>query len=427
MMALIPSRYLMSLQIRLPYCVEMMIIILQRIHPDNREESVIMKLKGFAVLSFLVVASFSISFASSSVNAHPTNSYTLAQAETPSARYLPGFVFDPINQRTMMFGGGHGNTEYGDSWVFDYINGTWTELVLSTTPSPRHSCVMVYDSAHEVIILFGGYNGTSPSSETWVFDCASEVWTEMTPELSPPDRMSHAMVYDSVNDRVLLFSGYGPNGPEVDDTWAYDYTTNTWEAMSPITAPHERYGAACVYDEVNESMVIYGGNDNGHFSDTWSYHYSTDTWTDLSPTSHPLRLKWSVMTYDSVNQKSILFGGDIAYPSISNETWVYDSATNEWVEQEPSNAPAAREAFGFTYDSVHEKAILFGGTEGDDVNLFNDTWTYDYATDAWTKITGIMAEVPGQLDPLLIFSVVAFGVTVLVIVYVSYNKRLVVK
>ena len=313
----------------------------------------------------------------------------LAQETGPSNRYLPAFTYDLINERVMMFGGGTNDGEFGDTWVFNYETQLWTELNFETTPTSRHSAVMVYDSADEVIILFGGWNGTSQATDTWIFDCETEVWTEVSPEVSPPGRMSHAMVYDSVNDKVILFSGYGTDGPNDDDTWIYDYTTNTWEEMNPSESPHARYGAGSVFDENNESMIIFGGNSGGYFSDTWSYDYTTNIWTEMNPSTHPPALKWSCMTYDSVNQKSILFGGDNVLNQEVNRTWIYDSSIDEWEEREPTIAPPAREAFGFTFDPVNEKAILFGGTLNIPGTL-NDTWAYDYASNMWEK----MGELP---------------------------------
>lgn len=384
-----------------------------------------MRYQEFIVLSLLVVMSISIPVTTSTTIVQITNTHVLAQTEIPSARFLPGMIYDPVNERVMMFGGGYGDDLYGDTWIFDYETKTWTELALSTSPMSRHSHVMVFDSTNEVIVLFGGYNGTSPSSDTWVFNCASEIWTEVTPEMSPPDRMSQAMVYDSVNEKVLLFSGYGPDGPFVDDTWAYDYATNTWEEMSPAVSPHARYGAAYAFDEVNESMIIFGGNSNGYFSDTWSYQYLVDTWIELAPTTHPQPLKWSSMTYDPTNQKSILFGGDIGYPLVSNETWIYDSTSNEWVEREPVNTPSGREAFGFTFDSVNEKAILYGGSlgTGNTADLFNETWTYDYLTNTWIEIGQVIDDDLIELDPFLLLSTITLGVVVLVIVFVYLKKR----
>ncbi|MCK5151296.1 MAG: hypothetical protein KAQ65_05640 [Candidatus Thorarchaeota archaeon] len=371
-----------------------------------------------AVLVFLTVTPLA-----SSMSYTPMVSNVLAQDATPSSRYLPGFVYDPVNDRIMMFGGSNDDDLFDDTWVLNTTSGIWTELALDTSPIPRHSGVMVYDSADEVIILFGGHNGTSWACDTWVFDCNTESWTEMIPDITPPGRGSHAMVYDSVNDRVLLFSGYGDTGPVVSDTWAYDYNSNTWEEKAPSESPHARYGAGYVFDEVNESMIIFGGNSNGYFSDTWSYDYASDTWTELNPTTHPQALKWSQMVYDSNEHKTIHFGGDSTLSRPQNETWIYDSTTNSWEEREPTIAPPAREAFGFTYDPVNEKAVLFGGTLHNP-EVMNDTWAYEYTTNTWEELDYSPDEAPVPMDPLIVLvSISSVGIVIIIVAVLLMKRR----
>jgi N-acetylneuraminic acid mutarotase len=223
------------------------------------------------------------------------------------------------------------------------------------------------------------------------------------------------------NERALVFSGYGTSGPTVNDTWAYDYSTNTWEEMSPATAPHARYGAAFAYDEVDETMIIFGGNSNGYFSDTWSYNYETDTWTELAPLAHPQALKWSCMVYDSIDQKSVLFGGNDVQLQSVNETWAYDSVVNQWEERNPANSPSSREAFGFAFDSLNEKAILFGGFHATSEETLSDIWAYDYETNTWEDISPISWILP--IDPLVIIVAIPILATVFIIAFVLSKKR----
>jgi hypothetical protein len=375
-----------------------------------------MKLPTLFAISVLLLFALS-----GPANYHSVDGAVLAQNNSPDPRFLPAIAYDPINERTMLFGGGYGNAALGDTWIFEYGTNTWTQLNLSTSPTPRHSTVMIYDPKDEVIILFGGNTGITIVRDTWVFNCSSQVWTEMSPTISPPARMSHAMVYDVANERAIVFSGYGAGGPTVNDTWAYDYSMNTWEEMSPAIAPHARYGTAFTYDEVNESMIIFGGNSNGYFSDTWSYNYENDTWTELAPITHPQALKWSCMTYDSTNQKSILFGGNDVSLQSANDTWIYDSVVNQWEDLSPEKAPSSREAFGFVYDSQNERAILFGGFRPSDSEYPTDTWAYDYETNTWEDITPISGMFP--IDPLAIIVVIPVLSTAFIVIYVLSKKR----
>jgi N-acetylneuraminic acid mutarotase len=93
-------------------------------------------------------------------------------------------VFDPYNGVTMIFGGtslagGYHNLD--DTWVYSFTENTWTKLVLTPSPPARSNHAMVYCSATNEIILFGGMT----SDDTWSFDCETQTWSEVSTTTSP--------------------------------------------------------------------------------------------------------------------------------------------------------------------------------------------------------------------------------------------------
>jgi len=71
----------------------------------------------------------------------------------------------------------------------------------------------------------------------------------------------------------------------------------------------------------------------------------------------------------------VLFGGSAA-GSVFNDTWSYDAATNTWTDLQPAGArPAGRDGQAAVYDSDAGKMILFGGSAA--ATFFDDTWSYD--------------------------------------------------
>src|SRR5439155_17576926 len=69
---------------------------------------------------------------------------------------------------------------------------------------------------------------------------------------------------------------------------------------------------------------------------------------------------------------------------LSNETWTYDLATNTWTRMSPRISPPARNSHALAYDRQNDVVILFGG--GDMFTDFDDTWAYDIHHDTWTEI-----------------------------------------
>src|SRR5881628_634605 len=69
----------------------------------------------------------------------------------------------------------------------------------------------------------------SSSNDTWSYSYVSNTWTHLHPAKSPDRRLGSAMVYDSAADRVILFGGCA-NGTDftcipMNDTWIYHYAS----------------------------------------------------------------------------------------------------------------------------------------------------------------------------------------------------------
>jgi uncharacterized repeat protein (TIGR01451 family) len=203
------------------------------------------------------------------------------------------------------------------------------------------------------------------------------------PSSRPSKRTSHALAYDSNNDRMVLFGGDSVGHPRIkDDTWEYDTASHSWyRPYNPTPRPSERENHAMTYDSTNNRVVLFGGAYIDSNDDTWEYDTSTHTWYGpYTPTPRPSERKYHSMAYDPINKRMVLFGGHIGYPVIyDDETWEYDTATHTWYGPFlPSTRPSARYGQGMTFDSSKNRVVLFGGS-----GYSNDIWEYDTATHTW--------------------------------------------
>jgi hypothetical protein len=222
-------------------------------------------------------------------------------------------------------------TPGGETWVYDYAKNEWTQMESSEGPFGIQNTRMVYNAAADRIILFGGwYVGEGPqkgaSSETWVYDFNSNTWMEMSPEVSPPGRKDHAMAYDAKSDRVILWGGGGTSPIDVGGVWAYDLNTDTWEELESSDMPRPIKGAAMVYDALNDHILLY------FRKELWGYNYNKNQWWLLSDSPDPMGVLWHSLVYDASNDLILNFGGQSALESFSltNQTWVYDPKLDEW-------------------------------------------------------------------------------------------------
>ena len=97
------------------------------------------------------------------------------------------------------------------------------------------------------------------NGETWAYDVAANKWTEMKPPSGPTGRGAAELAYDAESDRVILFGGWNKVAGGLDDTWAYDYNTNTWTEMAKGPAKH--LGARLAYDAESDRIILFGGYD----------------------------------------------------------------------------------------------------------------------------------------------------------------------
>jgi N-acetylneuraminic acid mutarotase len=272
---------------------------------------------------------------------------------SPSARDMHSMAYDSVAHKMVIFGGAKLNSNVNsETWLYDVSTNTWTNPNPVSKPSYRWGHSMAYDVAHGKVVLFGGVDAVGPNAETWIYDTATNTWTNMNPSSAPRARYYSAMAYDSVTGKIVLFGG-ADDTMAFNDTWLYDIATNTWTNQSPSSSPTPRDMHSMAYDSVAHKMVIFGGaklNSNVN-SETWLYDVATNTWTNPNPSPKPSYRWGHVMAFDASQGKVVLFGGvDAVGPNA--ETWIYDTATNTWTNMNPPSSPNARYYSALAYDST---------------------------------------------------------------------------
>lgn len=172
-------------------------------------------------------------------------------AVEPPSRRDAAVAFDPVSNRTILFGG-LGIFALNDTWAWD---GTaWTQLAVSGPPG-RYEHKLVTDTARQRIVMFGGRGGAN-GDETWEWDGSS--WTHVATG-GPDPRIDFDMAYDPVRRRVVVFAGEGTfPGPSglLNDVWEWDGTR--WsEVLMENFAPRER--TALAFEPDLGRVVVLGG------------------------------------------------------------------------------------------------------------------------------------------------------------------------
>jgi hypothetical protein len=148
----------------------------------------------------------------------------------------------PHIRKVLLFGGGNVQTGRGDpgTWTYDPAANVWEELKLDEQPAPRALSPMVYDAVNQRVVLFGGDQLSQLLSDTWTFD--GRRWEEKKPALAPAPRGGHALLWLPLAKKVLLLGGYGYESavgyyPAVYrdrplEAWTYDAAGDKWEFVA---------------------------------------------------------------------------------------------------------------------------------------------------------------------------------------------------
>lgn len=221
-----------------------------------------------------------------------SNSWSIIKSESkhlPAARSAFGMVYLDKHKTIIMFGGATDCYPTSSDWkTFNcsYDGGTWEyspytkewnlrKSASDTTPVARSDHVMAYDSFNDKVILFGGSINAMGKEEgtlgdTWAYDYESNTWTNMKPSMNPPARFAHAMAYDKLSRKVILYGGYTgePTNKLFNDVLAYDYKTNGWEQLKLENAPLPRLYTSMDFDVQTGNILAFGGvSDKGISND----------------------------------------------------------------------------------------------------------------------------------------------------------------
>ena len=353
-----------------------------------------------------------------------------AFAVSPSARYETRMVWDPVIHRAVLFGGLTATDagtkvpyELGDTW--QWTGSRWIETFPAHSPTTRAGYTMIFDSARNRIVIFGGRHQKTNLNDTWSYD--GNDWAQLFPPTSPSIRELSAEAYDSARDRIVMFGGYlqtysadGKTLTEtpLHDTWEFDGTTwkqilsdgpnvirptleydpirkqtimiaaeptksatqmyawdpvnAKWNQLSPAVLPACALGGEMTWQS-SDNTILYTGavcTDSAANEDT--YEWDGTNWTKINLLTFAGRYFGSALTFDPDHQVAVLFGGANAVGILLPSTFTYANAL--WLSVTDTAYPLPRSLFAFTADPARSVIDLYGGLN--ESNSFSDYWTY---------------------------------------------------
>jgi hypothetical protein len=152
-------------------------------------------------------------------------------AHTPPHRYSP-VTYDPRIPGVVLGPGAHlGNTYvYNDVWVWDGTD--WTQDT-ATMPAPPYTgfnniteYMWAYSSFCEGVIMFSGNDQNNDNlQQTWKYDGVAHSWTDLAPSSPPTGRLDSGSAQDPATGKIVMFGGVNGAGTTLyNDTWLFSCT-----------------------------------------------------------------------------------------------------------------------------------------------------------------------------------------------------------
>jgi hypothetical protein len=305
----------------------------------------------------------------------------LAPAVSPPARAGHAMAFDARRGVVVLFGGANRGNDLGDTW--EWNGTTWTQAAPANSPTPRSGHAMTYDAQRGVTLLFGGYSASDNAdlAETWTWDGTN--WTLLAPATSPSPRESVSLAYDSARQVSVLFGGYDDAaGLDLGDTW--EWNGSTWTARHPAHVPGVRSAYACAFDATRGVTLVFGGDNSsptGPLGDLWAW--SGTDWGPLSPSTVPDPRSGAAMAFDTARGVAVLFGGlSTAQGGDGSDTWEWNGTS--WTVRVPDSSPPAAYGPAMAFDSGRGVHVLYGSATapGGDASVF----TWEWSGERWSQV-----------------------------------------
>lgn len=201
-----------------------------------------------------------------------------AGAGPPSRIHAAG-GYDRRRQRVVLFGGVAPNdSALFDTWEWD--GNAWTRA-MEGGPD-RWANALVYDATGDRLLLHAIERGRGRGVyRTELYAWTGSAWNLVGAALSGPE-ISPTQAIAGLNTGILLFDGGTQQGSASTWRWSVD----AWTRLDAATAPALRNGHAMAYDPVRNRVVLFGGfRSQQNFRDTWEW--TGQAWIEVNSTGVP--------------------------------------------------------------------------------------------------------------------------------------------
>jgi hypothetical protein len=306
----------------------------------------------------------------------PTGWRDISPAAGPAAREDATWTVGDDRAHAWLFGGRDGATVFADLWLYEMATDTWTEVSAGASgPAGRfgHNAVWVDGIG---LVVFAGQGERGFFNDLWAFGPEDGTWRQLPAAGGIPVPRYGSCAALGPDGRLWISHGFTSEGARFDDTRAYDFAGGTWTDETPVgDTPIRRCLHGCWWTD--GELQLYAGQTDGvtALGDWWSLTMGprpgTNAWAEVAIGGDglPARNTYGLTAFRGGH---LVFGGQGADGGYLADGWLIDHDGAPAAVLADAPGPSARRGAELVTDVERDRVLLFGGRNAD--TAFADVW-----------------------------------------------------
>jgi N-acetylneuraminic acid mutarotase len=235
------------------------------------------------------------------------------------------------------------------------------------TPIPNNRFGHTATLYQDKIYVIGGYNG-SELNTTYIYTITSNTWSQGTNV--PIGMHNHAATL--YQDKIYVIGGW--SGYELNTTYIYDITNNTWSTGRDIPITLSQHTATLYQDKI----YVIGGYNGKTLNTMYIYDIASDTWSQGINVPTIVRMHTATLYQDKIY---VIGGFANTLDNITNynTVYIYNITNNTWSQ----GTNVVKGIRNHTATLYQDKIYVIGGQTS--TTYFNTTYIYDIPNNTWSR------------------------------------------
>ena len=289
-------------------------------------------------------------------------------------------------------------SDFGSAYVFDLVQGNWIETILTASDGTQYNEFGISVSLNGDMALVGSQRdstgGLPVSGSAYIFEFKDNNWIET--KLKANEGTSEAYFGNSVdlNGSHILVGAFGDskNGRGYGSAYVFNFTKDAWNETrlnSGDGSGGDRFGYSVSLLGDRALIGAYNDNEAGLYSGSaYIFDNIGTSWTKvkLLPSDGVSGAEFGYSVSLSANRALIGAPGDNENGSFSGAAYIFDLIEGSWVETKlTASDGSALDEFGHSLSLFNNRALVGAWKNDDNGPDSGSAYVYEFVDGIWVE------------------------------------------